>query len=290
MSALFDQLGEFSQRVFKRCFIEERSSPWSNDFKQEPKGVVLHYTGGTNPITTAKYFFRRRYQARVSAHLVVGRDWPDQLRGFADDLPLVSALPTMVLQCVPHDKAAWHARAYNDTHFGIEIVNRGFMPSEWESYPTTQCLTVLLLLGEYVKNYPIYPEQILGHEHVQKNKRDPGPYFPISEIRDLAFMPASMRIYTDILSTWDPKSAHSCTYYGFGQSEPILELQRRLVRSDPVAGMVALEFLGYFPVEKSIPIFQRMMGLDVDGVLGPKTSVALWTRIKQQGWLDVCRG
>jgi hypothetical protein len=68
-------------------------------------GVVVHSTAGTSP-TLAKEFIGtvnwfQNPEAGVSAHAVVG--------------------PTEVAACVPEDEVAWHARANNNTHLGLEL-------------------------------------------------------------------------------------------------------------------------------------------------------------------------
>ncbi len=206
MTDFFDQLSEFSQRVFQSLGIDETECPWtSGPFRGgHPKGAVLHYTAGNNIDKTLRWFMKRKYNARSSAHAVVADGWPEGMRELAADLPLINSLPAMVVQCVPPDQIAWHATWTNSFCYGVEAVNVGelrrlpdgtwvshhkiseqarewTMPWEhetkepmrlfgrhWEPWTAEQLHTIAIMLWEVQTLHgTLRPEWVLGHENVQ---------------------------------------------------------------------------------------------------------------------------
>lgn len=162
--------------------------------------VVIHHTAGA----TAKSSSVAMRQRGVSAHVVIDRDGT-------------------IYQCRPFDVTAGHAgesrwkdpktgRLYvgcNGFSIGIEIANAGDEPTviawakknaaarsimakhanggkivEWEVYPDAQLKAVFALTQALVTRYHL--DDITGHECVApERKRDPGPAFPMLELRDL---------------------------------------------------------------------------------------------------------
>jgi N-acetylmuramoyl-L-alanine amidase len=80
----------------------------------EPHYVIKHYTAGWNADSAVRTF--QSAASKVSAHLVIGRDGA-------------------ITQCVPFNRAAWHAGPskydgvtnLNNHSIGIEMVNIGFV-------------------------------------------------------------------------------------------------------------------------------------------------------------------
>ena len=78
----------------------------------EPDMIILHYTGGTSAMSSAK--FLARSDVKASAHVVIGRDG-------------------QVIQMVPFNIEAWHAgnssyggrNELNHYSIGIELDNLG---------------------------------------------------------------------------------------------------------------------------------------------------------------------
>lgn len=153
-----------------------------------PDLIVLHYTAGTDAMSSAIYLTRPDVQA--SAHLVIGRDG-------------------RLIQLVPFNTEAWHAGRscyegrveLNHYSIGIELDNLGqlhvednqFMaesghivqpeevytdvsdtrPTYWHTYTRRQ-VSVLIKVCRLLKaNYPI--RHILGHSEITPRKLDPGP-------------------------------------------------------------------------------------------------------------------
>lgn len=48
----------------------------------------------------------------------------------------------------------------------------------WAEYPSAQMQGVIVWVHTLMRKYQILPEYVVGHEHVQDNKSDPGPAFP----------------------------------------------------------------------------------------------------------------
>ena len=151
-----------------------------------PDMIVLHYTGGTSPMSSA--LFLTRPDVTASAHLVIGREGK-------------------IIQLVPFDTEAWHAgrswyagrSGLNRYSIGIELDNLGLLrwreglfiaecgrivPAEevythdsggkltyWHRYTRVQALMkVCEVLEEY---YPI--KDVVGHSAITTRKVDPGP-------------------------------------------------------------------------------------------------------------------
>lgn len=126
--AFFSQLATFSQRYIQMEIPRAlHQSPWCyQGFEvNQPKGAVIHYTADEDLHRVLRWFLVPDYHAEVSAHAVVA----DRRLGLHDelavDLPLVQELPATVIQTVPPDHVAWHARWMNRQTYGIENVNAG---------------------------------------------------------------------------------------------------------------------------------------------------------------------
>ena len=170
-----------------------------------PDTLVIHYTAGSTARSAIDTLCDR--SRRVSAHLVVGRDGS-------------------VTQLVPFDTVAWHAgqsewkgrTGLNHYSIGIEIDNAGqlevrngqcvswfgqvYPPEEvvwgvhgnqqestpWHRFPYEQVRVVeelcLLLIGEYGIG------EIVGHDEIAPQRKiDPGPAFPLDELRQRLLAP-----------------------------------------------------------------------------------------------------
>src|SRR5690606_5256919 len=86
-----------------------------------PDSIVIHYTAGPSVASAVNTF--KNPTAKVSAHLVIGRDGE-------------------IVQMVPFDTIAWHAgkseyngrSGYNNFSIGIEIVNAGLLTKAGDNY------------------------------------------------------------------------------------------------------------------------------------------------------------
>ena len=160
----------------------------------EPDMIILHYTGGTSAMSSAKFLVRP--DVKASAHVVIGRDG-------------------QVIQLVPFNIEAWHAgkSSYggrcelNHYSIGIELDNLGQLRLEggkfvaecgrevpvkevytedsgemltyWHDYTDVQMQELNEVCGLLVDAYPI--GDIVGHSDVTSRKVDPGPALRVAD-------------------------------------------------------------------------------------------------------------
>ena len=162
--------------------------------------VVIHYTAEKSVQSAVEVLCDP--QREVSAHLVIGRD-------------------NSVVQLLPFDRMAWHAGrscyggrvGFNQYSIGIEIDNAGQLtkdegvyrswfgqeyeekavfqgihrnqsgPTYWHRYTEDQIEIVEDICVLLVREYNV--RLILGHEEISPGRKiDPGPAFPLDEMRD----------------------------------------------------------------------------------------------------------
>ncbi|MEX0769199.1 MAG: N-acetylmuramoyl-L-alanine amidase [Balneolaceae bacterium] len=193
---------EISQHTLKSDFADfEKTDKTSGTFNSGlPDTVVIHYTAGSNALSTIHTFKESGIQA--SAHVVVDSDGN-------------------LTQMVPFNEIAWHAgksswhdrSGLNRYSIGIEIVNAGKLvksgdtyqswfgrtypeeevikavhrnedqPSYWHRYNEKQIDAVFNLCKTLMSAYDI--RFILGHEEISPGRKiDPGPAFPLDKVRD----------------------------------------------------------------------------------------------------------
>lgn len=341
MSEFFGQLGEFSRRVLASWELPAVCG-WQSERKPPPKGAVIHYTRGQDLRSTVRWFMEAVLKAKASAHVVVAPIKLDYLEQLATDLPLVQALPVTVIQCVPHTHSAWHATWANGLTYGIENVNAGHLSRQedggyrygrrsehayqqwrepvelygriWEPYTRGQVEANIIVLRAVQEFYGTLLESwILGHEQVQggstagsarRDKRDPGPLFPLAALRqalfslpdmELAELPELAHFATDALYGRAWRDEVVCTGAGTDYPNTAWGVARdafsRWLRNDIYdersIAEVALSLLGYAAVvdlETSMWIFKRMAGVSGEPLsftLG--TRVALLRRLMDRG-------
>lgn len=162
-----------------------------------PRFIVQHYTANNSLNGTIRVF--KDYQ--VSAHLIVDVDGT-------------------VVQMVPFDRVAWHSgksetrskwgtkfTGLNSTSIGIEYINYGYFGKhvkkgtntadwkldvhenetskrKWQPYTDEQLLVAEQINAAIMEAYSIPAEHIKGHDEISPNRKvDPGPLFPIDQIR-----------------------------------------------------------------------------------------------------------
>lgn len=239
----FSQLGTFSTRIVMSTLdgVPDASLNRAVWKRNKPIGAILHYTAGASWRSAVKWFNAFR---ESSAHVVVCDRIEKEAADFADDLPLVKALPVTVVQCVPPTSAAWHARWVNPLCYGIENRNvgrvhrdnvndvwrywanegRGRAPQVpgknyqpvsdlvgYEPYTRAQLATNVILL-RYLQAFfdtPLEPHFVLPHSAVQGNKFDTGPLFPIHEIRRLSLFDTAIDPLEALVSYTDPEDLTS---------------------------------------------------------------------------------
>jgi len=177
--------------------------------------IIIHYTAGSSAISSAHYLAKGDLKA--SAHLVIGQ---------AGD----------IYQLVSFDTISWHAgtsyykgrSSFNHFSIGIEIDNAGelvkvgdtyqsyfgkiFTEDEiikaphrndsskkiryWQKYTDIQLQLVEEICKLLIDKYDI--KYILGHEEIAPDRKiDPGPAYPLDELRFKLFNKTLSNITTD---------------------------------------------------------------------------------------------
>lgn len=188
----------------------------------EPTGAITHYTASNIAITDRRPYGRipvllNRFapgsSQRVGVHFIV---WDERVKRF-DEMrkryPLVEEIPGEVF-FMGDDKAFWHAGWFNRHSYGIEIRNIGQLKkksngkffwnkgikyigrdpikigrSHWEPYTYQQMAATLSVHRIMCSIHNIRPERFLGHVHVSSTRIDPGPHFPLHEMREYSLNP-----------------------------------------------------------------------------------------------------
>lgn len=308
------------------------SEPWDSG---QPKGAVLHYTADPDPVRVMRWFLIEGHNARVSAHAVVLKQWTPELRMLASGFSEIERLSAPILQAVGPDKEAWHATWTNGWAYGIELVNPGRLEcrqgqffwwrprngsaADWTSLWKTEEGEPIPLLGHWWAPYPRQQvvaavellrwvddyfdgclsdrSRIVGHEHVQGGKMDPGPAFPIHAARKALFdhdyhglnEHAADLMYGQnwrdaLLQSWyecsNPKKAWSAFSADVNGREVT-----RTTWEDWGLMMLIMDLLGYSTADnsQSVRFFQASAHVAVDGIVGPVTWGALKQRLRSLG-------
>ncbi len=178
--------------------VQQRKTP-NRGGALEPRYLVFHFTAGRNAKSSIDWLCNP--DAKASAHLVVARDGS-------------------ITQLAPFNVVTWHAgvsyweglSGLNQHAIGIEMDNAGklnkagdtyqawfgkeypeneviqaqhrFEPdvTYWHTYTEIQIAKALELATTLVKAYHL--RDIIGHEDITRGrKNDPGPAFPLANIR-----------------------------------------------------------------------------------------------------------
>lgn len=318
----------------------EPESPWSSEpwAHGQPKGCVIHYTADPDPVRVMRWFVEQQLDARVSAHAIVLPQWTAELRDLAIGFSAIRELAAPILQAVPPQKEAWHATWANGWAYGIENINPGQLQcrggeffwwrprngsaADWTSkwnirdgepipllgrwwcpYPRDQILANVQLL-RWVHDYfdGCFSERVrfLGHEHVQRNKLDPGPAYPMHALRR-AFFEASTEALNahavdllygqtwrdELVKRWYEVISEKKAWVAFSQ-----EVNRCKVEAVSWDNwgllMLIFDLLGYSTADnnQATRIFQACAGVSVDGVIGPITWRALKDRLRAYGMIQ----
>ena len=160
--------------------IDTFKSPNFNERKTNQKlsYLVLHYTAIVSCQEAIEYMCKKKN--KVSAHFLVSKKGE-------------------VFYLVDLNKEAWHAgQSYwkglinlNSSSIGIEIDNSGHHINN-EDYHHLQINSLCELINQLVKEYNIFPKNVLGHSDIAPfRKIDPGEKFPWNELfnKGLSYIP-----------------------------------------------------------------------------------------------------
>lgn len=193
---------KINQHLLEADFVEHSVTPNKGGLFT-PNYLVFHFTAGRSYRSSVDWL--RNPEAKASAHLVVGRDGS-------------------IAQLLPFNVVAWHAgksnwnglTGMNQYAVGIELDNAGKLTkvggqyrtwfqaaipeSEviqakhkneadigfWHAYTELQIERANELAALLVSTYRL--KDIIGHEDIAPGrKNDPGPAFPLANIRAAAF-------------------------------------------------------------------------------------------------------
>lgn len=190
--------------------FEQTQNYWSGPFKTStglPDAVIIHYTAMTDMEAAVKSLKTKKPQGNASAHLVIGKKGE------------VVQLARFDQRTWHAGVSAYGGReSYNHYSIGIEIDNAGWLndfgnskysrkllakqniyfPEDqvfkgrhknpsipyqfWEEYTEEQVDTVMAICQVLYDTYNI--KEFLGHDEISPGrKQDPGPAFPMEEIR-----------------------------------------------------------------------------------------------------------
>lgn len=185
----------------------------------------------------------------------------------------------------------------------------------WEPYSADQVATNIIILQHLNRFHgqTLEKPHIIPHECVQSvgshgtDKRDTGPAYPIWEVRDLVYGgdliegltyfqgdPIYGRSVRDGMVVEWAKN-HVPPHVAGRDPQPAwawLQLENHLNGEEisPLVVATALRVLGYDThcedpnMESSVRLFQRGMGLSVDGYVGRRTFEALSRRVRDRGY------
>jgi N-acetyl-anhydromuramyl-L-alanine amidase AmpD len=150
--------------------------------------IVIHSAYSNDMKKTAR-FLADTVNGTASAHILIDRDGK-------------------VIQQVPFDYIARHAKEYNKFSIGIELINAGEITKNgeeyktiygsaidaskvecnnnicWEKYTEAQINAAYDICELLVRQYNI--KTIVGHYEIDaKRKKDPGPFFPMEKFKGL---------------------------------------------------------------------------------------------------------
>ena len=198
-----DISGNLLRGDIKQDFVSGKDS---GEFRPGlPDTIVIHYTAGPTADSAIHTF--RDSGTKASAHVIIDTDGS-------------------IIQVIPFNKIAWHAGVsrwkqrnnLNQFSIGIEIVNAGNLepdpngfkswfgriypesevvqmthpqqskPTFWHKYTDAQIKAVFELCSVLAGRYNI--TEIVGHYDISPGRKlDPGPAFPMQELRDKILKP-----------------------------------------------------------------------------------------------------
>ncbi len=223
-SRFFDEL-EAASRVSRQAAAGSPGpSPWGDDHWDGPTGIVIHYTAGGSFRGSVDWLTRPSWQAKASAHVVIGRGREAWADAGVNRGGLVDALPASVVQLRTVSQTAWHTTWGNAWALGCELACVGevrsdtqgnlFGPNDnwaekftdrasliqsggrqWQNYTMPQMMTLFQICQYYRALYPaIKRENVVGHEHAQGvrtpervgcDKKDAGIFVDYGMARDI---------------------------------------------------------------------------------------------------------
>lgn len=238
------ELKRYTEAVCK--FLGVNLSPrrrnHSGEYREgQPTGIICHYTASNAALGPKRPYgrlpvllnrLRPMSGQGVGCHVVVWDEPLSRLDKVKARYPLLADMPGEVL-FFGDEHALWHAGSANRWSLGIEVRNcgelhrsshgaffwnrgkfryRGRQPLQmgehfWEPFTRSQIAGVLWISRLFVQVHPIEPQRFLGHTHISSTRIDPGPLFPIHELRSAVFNTPDLPMDSvDFLKEFAPRS------------------------------------------------------------------------------------
>jgi len=212
------QLYDYSRDVAKLLGVKFEQSGKNSYGAFEsgmPCGAIMHYTasnaayGKRRPYgryPTMRTRFARGGRQGVGVQFIIWDCLIPRFKEIQDRYPMLADMPAEVA-FMGDDQAFWHAGSANRWSYGIEIRNIGRLTRSsrgdffwgknryhgrtpikvgeayWEPYTRAQMEATLWVNRIMCALHPVRPERFLGHTHISNTRIDPGPHFPIHEMR-----------------------------------------------------------------------------------------------------------
>lgn len=232
-----------------------------------PDSIIVHYTAGPSGDSTVKYFSRSN--ARLSAHLVVHEDGR------------VTQMVPFDKKAYHAGTSYYDGRSsFNNFSVGIEISNPGYLTKKsvgyvtwweakksnpkpvpedmvfegkhrnsvtrakyWHKYTPEQIAAVEEICKALYEAYEI--KYILGHEEIAPGRKtDPGPAFPLDELREKVFQQPPKTLAELLKGSVSPKNILKKGYVRANlnfRSEPSIEGEKL---TDPIKRNTKVGILG----------------------------------------------
>jgi N-acetyl-anhydromuramyl-L-alanine amidase AmpD len=311
-AALLDQIDTFSIRALQASGLPAVGSPNGGSAALSAMGLVMHYTASDSFMGSVKWLCDTRSNA--SSHFVVSERREPAFESLMEGLPLVAALPATVLQLRSTKLRAYHATWANRWAVGVELSNVGEVRQTSESdhlwapvagvrwhkdrgvllagqrrfasFPTPQLQAAAQLCQALVKTLSIDPLRIVGHDMVQgaqtlvegangHDKRDVGGLC-MHAWRTICQSDTAPR--DQDLAKVLARQVDEAFY-----TRPSPDQMGSKVRLEALGYAVDTAYAAWSASERlSLGMFQVMMGLSADGICGPNTEAALWTRVQDR--------
>jgi N-acetyl-anhydromuramyl-L-alanine amidase AmpD len=219
-----DQLVQYTRAASRLLGVDQtpKQKNHSGGYAEgQPSGVICHYTASNAAVGTRRPYgrlpvllsrLRPLSGAAVGCHVVVWDEPIPRLTALKVRYPLIQHIPAEVF-FFGDELALWHAGSANRWSIGIEVRNcgellrsskgalywargkyryRGRPPITigeryWEPFTHSQMVGTVWVSRLLAAVHPLRPHRFLGHTQVSSTRVDPGPHFPIHEIRSAIF-------------------------------------------------------------------------------------------------------
>jgi len=169
-----------------------RTRPWRSS--GGPEGIAYHYTGGKDGIRTLRWFLDPAWGNKVSsAQILIFDTIPDVIWKTWTIGPASILFPVPVIVMAPLSVSTWCTNWINNRCMGVELRNVGPTANlgelrggrRWERYTRDQ-IVAAIRIGQVLRalrGEAFRPELVVGHHMIWATKDDPGPLFPLHNVR-----------------------------------------------------------------------------------------------------------